>query len=217
MHPSDESPAVLFDLDGTLLDTIEGIAAAANAVLRHYGFPEHPLPPFRHFVGDGADVLLERVVPPGVPVPPDALTRFADAYAAAWRAGTRVYPGIPDLLAEIASRGVPFAVCSNKPQAATEACVEALFPGIAFTDVWGRRPDLPKKPDPQVALALAERMGVTPAACRFLGDTSVDMRTARAAHMIPLGAAWGFRDREELVEHGAAAVLEHPLELLDWL
>ncbi|MFO7733705.1 MAG: HAD family hydrolase, partial [Candidatus Aminicenantes bacterium] len=135
-------------------------------------------------------------------------------YAAAWRLHSRPYPGIPELLDALAARGVLTAVLSNKSHPFTEEMVHELLPGHPFDAVRGALPDQPLKPDPAAALAIAAGLGVPPASCLFLGDTNIDMLTAVAAGMVPVGALWGFRAESELRAHGAAAVIASPLDLL---
>jgi phosphoglycolate phosphatase len=126
---------------------------------------------------------------------------------------TRPYPGVEDALATLSQRGMPLAVLSNKPDEMTRAMVRSLFPGVSFGAVWGQRPERPKKPDPAVAIQVAEQLGVPPPRCALVGDTSVDMRTAVRASMVAVGVLWGFRSREELTAHGAQVLLDRPQQL----
>ncbi|MFH1023710.1 MAG: HAD family hydrolase [Planctomycetota bacterium] len=211
--------AVLFDLDGTLLDTAEDIADATNAALAARGFPGHPLPAYRQFVGDGARTLLERALPPGRR--DDAtiaacLAGYLAEYERVWNRKTRVYDGIPELLATLAARGIPAAVVSNKPRAFVEKCVAGYLGDFRFAVLLGQDGSLPKKPDPAGALAAARRMGFPPSDILYLGDTATDMATAIAAGMFPVGALWGFRP-EELGAAGARALAKHPRDVLKYL
>ena len=212
--------AVIFDLDGTLLDTLEDIGRAANRVLSSNGFPDHPLESYKYFVGDGAAVLFQRALPDGFgrgDTLERCLRQFRDDYGRAWNVATKLYPGVPDLLNGLAGRGIRMSVFSNKPHAITEACVDGFLGAWTFDVVLGHRDGAPKKPDPSGALAIAARTGVRPDEFLYLGDTGTDMETAHRAGMRPIGALWGFRTREELEAHGAERLLEHPAELIDLL
>jgi phosphoglycolate phosphatase len=209
--------AVLFDLDGTLLDTLTDLADATNHALRSLGFPEHPRESFKRFVGDGVENLIERVLPAGRR---DAATMAACGglmrreYGKRWAATTRPYEGIPELLDALTRRGIRMAVLSNKPDEFTRLCVAELLPKWQFAAVLGAGAALPKKPDPAGAREIARRLAVAPAEVLYLGDTNTDMRTALAAGMFPVGALWGFRTADELTASGAQALVERPLDLL---
>lgn len=213
--------AVLFDLDGTLLDTLEDIARSANLVLARAGFSPHPQGDYRQFIGDGVARLFQRALPSEAAENPgliaDCVEGFREVYGAGWNVATKPYPGITDLLDELVARSIRLAVLSNKPDEFTQRCVEHFFSRRPFESVRGECPDVPRKPDPAGAILTAGRLGLQPTEMAYLGDSSVDMRTAAAAGMIPLGAGWGFRLAEELETHGAVAILSHPLDLAEWL
>ncbi len=211
--------AVVFDLDGTLLDTLADIAEAANRVLVKHGWPAHERDAYRQFVGEGVRVLFERSLPP------DACTGervaacaddFRAVYAECWNVHTRAYDGVAELLAALASRRVRLAVLSNKPDNFTKACVREYFSNLPFEMVLGQRDGVPRKPDPAGAAEIAAAMGLAPSRFLYVGDTAVDMQTAIAAGMFPVGVLWGFRPLAELQAGGARALLEHPSELLRW-
>ncbi|RMG40407.1 MAG: HAD family hydrolase [Planctomycetota bacterium] len=209
--------AVVFDLDGTLLDTLQDLADASNAVLAELGFPQHPVPAYREFVGSGVRVLFERCLPPDArrdEVIDRCAELFREHYGRHWNRNTRPYPEVPELLDALAARGIAMAVLSNKPHEFTRRCVEEFLPRWSFAVVLGQTDTRPRKPDPAAALEIAERIGVGPQRVAYVGDTSVDMQTARNAGMFPVGATWGFRSAEELKQHGAAALAHRPLELL---
>jgi phosphoglycolate phosphatase len=210
-------PAVLFDLDGTLLDTLADLAAAGNSVLAANGFPEHPLDAYRYFVGRGVMMLLRGALP-AEQCRDDVLARcavqFREAYARNWNVQTRPYAGVPELLRELVQRRVPMAVLSNKPDYFTKLMIAEYFPTVRFAAVIGERQGVPRKPDPTSALEIAQLFAVPPAQVLYLGDTAVDMQTAHAAGMPPVGVLWGFRPRSELEAHGAQRLIAHPLELL---
>jgi phosphoglycolate phosphatase len=209
--------AVLFDLDGTLLNTLDDLADSVNAALRQLGFPEHHAESYKYFVGDGLETLIRRAVPEdrsdaAMLAECTSLTR--KQYAARWDAKSRPYDGIPDLLDALTTRRVRMAVLSNKPDEFTRLCVEKLLAGWHFEAVLGARPGLPKKPDPTGARQVAERLQVEPARVVYLGDTGTDMQTAVAAGMFSVGVLWGFRTADELLAHGARKLVQSPLDLL---
>jgi phosphoglycolate phosphatase len=210
--------AALFDLDGTLLDSLHDIGAAMNHALAHHGLPVHPLSNYRRFVGEGARALTIRVVPGGQEALHEAvLDTYRARYAQCMLDSTRPFPGIPELLSRLASEGVQLAVLSNKPDEATRRLVEALLPQVRFGAVYGERTGVPRKPDPTAALGMAAELGVGPEDCAFIGDTAVDMDTARASGMYSVGVTWGFRDVEELQSHGARVIAHTAEELLQAL
>jgi len=207
--------AVLFDLDGTLADTLDDIADAVNHALAREGLPTHPRPAYRHLVGEGVHALVERAVPPGRSDLHDRVYESVrDYYLAHMLDKTAPYAGVPEMLDELSGRGIPMAVLSNKPALATERIVEELFGKGTFAVVIGHSPELTHKPDPGSALRIARELEVAADRCLYLGDTSIDMETAVAAGMFPVGALWGFRDADELLSHGARALIERPGELL---
>jgi phosphoglycolate phosphatase len=209
--------AVLFDLDGTLLDTLEDLADSTNAALRAQGFAEHPLAAYRYFIGNGVENLVRRALPPER-LEAATLARSAELmrreYSARWADKTRPYPGVAELLDALTARGLPMTVLSNKPDDFTRLCVSRLLPDWRFEVVLGAGPGVPKKPDPAAALRIAARLNLPPARIVYLGDTNTDMQTAVAAGMYPVGALWGFRTAAELTASGAEVLLEKPMELL---
>jgi phosphoglycolate phosphatase len=213
-----EFQAILFDLDGTLLDTLADIACAANAGLRELGFPTYPVENYRRFVGDGAGCLALRILPEEHH-DEETVERcrgiIAAEYAKCWADNTKPYPGIPELLAELHERRIPMAVFSNKPHDATRTVVEGYFPEHYFQIVRGSLPSVPIKPNPAGALQIAEEIDILPGRFVYLGDTDTDMRTAVAAGMFPAGALWGFRSAEELNANGAKKLIKTPLEVLN--
>lgn len=208
--------AILFDLDGTLLDTLEDIALTMNSVFGRRGYPPFSLAECRLMVGEGMEVLVRRAARPE-----DAdegtvaaiVREYRAEYENAWRTHSRPYPGVPMLLEGLRARGVRTAVLSNKSHLFTEEMTRELLP-FDFDVVRGAVPGVPYKPDPASALAIAAEMGLPTEEFIFVGDTSVDMETARAAGMFPVGVLWGFRDAEELASSGAAVLLASPTDLL---
>lgn len=209
--------AVIFDLDGTLLDTLDDLAASVNRVLGANGYPTHPHDAYRWFIGDGSALLMERALPTERRSPEiirTCLQSLLDDYNRNWHSATQPYDGIPELLDELQQRGRQMAVVTNKPHRFTGLMIDHYFKAIPFRTVLGQQDGIPKKPDPRQALAAAEAMGVSPSDCLFLGDSAVDMETANRAGMLPVGADWGFRPTQELIDAGAAHVIKHPMELL---
>ncbi len=212
--------AVLFDLDGTLLNTLDDLADSMNDVLRHFGFPAHPVPAYKYFVGDGLEKLVYRAVPEDrrdEATLAACLAAMRQDYDRRWADKTAPYDGIPELLDGLAALGLPMTVFSNKPDEFTRVMVARLLPRWRFEAVFGARPGVPKKPDPAVPLEMAQRLQVPPAEWLYLGDTNTDMRTARAAGMYPAGVLWGFRPAEELLESGAQVLVEKPGDVLKLL
>ncbi|MBN1533263.1 MAG: HAD family hydrolase [Spirochaetes bacterium] len=210
--------AVIFDLDGTLLDTIGDIAGAANAVLESMGFQAHPVESYRRFLGDGIEVLARRALPESMDDPAD-VSRIAsmirEEYGRRWSASTDHYPGIRSLIEELRGAGIRIAVLSNKPHDFTVLMVRHYFRDEPFNPVMGLRPGVPRKPDPAAALEIAGILGIEPTRCVFLGDSDNDMLTAVSAGMYAVGAGWGYRGERELLENGARTVLQSPGELME--
>ncbi len=212
--------AVIFDLDGTLLDTLEDIADSANSVLARHGFPQHPLDDFRYFVGDGVRKLTRRVLPESArdDATVDKMVKeFRREYDANWNNKTTVYAGVSEMLDGLTSRGLQLAVFSNKPEYFTQKCVTELLGAWSFAIVMGLCERVPPKPDPLGAFDIAKRLGLEPHKIIFVGDTSIDMKTAVAAGMFPVGALWGFRTADELQLSGAQAIIENPEDVLSLL
>ena len=210
--------AVLFDFDGTLVDTLDDIADAMNHALSSHGLPTHPPDAYRGLVGEGVSRLVERALPEGVQEMHGAVTEeLRDYYTEHMLDRSRPYPGVPEMLDALAERGVPMAVLSNKPHPATAWMAEQLLGEWPFAAVLGESDEVPRKPDPAGALRIAREVGIPPARWLYLGDTRTDMETAARAGMHPVGALWGFRDAEELLAHGAEALVERPEEVPGFL
>jgi phosphoglycolate phosphatase len=210
--------AVLFDLDGTLLDSLADLANATNWALAQLGCPTHPLEAYRRFVGDGARQLCARALPVDKQeLVDDALRLMRKRYDAHCFDLTRLYPGIPELVSALTERRYRLAVLSNKPDDFTKRMIAHYFKPSPFDVVRGQLPHVPLKPDPTAALQIAEELGVPPAQWLYLGDTNTDMRTATATGMAAVGVLWGFRDREELVESGATHLVAKPQDVLELL
>lgn len=211
---------IIFDLDGTLLDTIGDLAVSCNTVLAVRGLPQHGIDEYRTFVGNGIRRLVERALPEPLrnPLTVEAARRdFVDYYTEHIDTYTRPYEGIDELLAELQKRGTRLAVASNKFQAGTEKLVRKFFPKVEFAAVAGQQPGVPLKPDPAVDLKLLERTGVAPAEALHVGDSAIDVEAAHGAGIRAVGVTWGFRSREELAGAGADRIIDRPGELLELL
>lgn len=209
--------AVLFDLDGTLLDTLKDIADSVNLALYRLGFPQHELEAYKYFVGDGREALAIRVLPENHrdAITFDRLLAYIDEeYSKRWSNNTRPYHGIPEMLQALTKLGITMAVLSNKPQGSTEEMVYRLLPRWHFKLVVGALPSVPKKPDPTAALRIAKQLEIRPTGFLYLGDSDVDMKTATAAEMYPVGALWGFRTVDELLASGAKELIQNPVDLI---
>jgi phosphoglycolate phosphatase len=215
--PDNSYRAAIFDMDGTLLDTLDDLADCMNRVLEREGFPPHPAEAYRYFVGDGVENLVRRSLPKEARSG-ERVERLKEGmrseYADHWADKTHPYPGIPELLTALGERRVPMAILSNKPDAFTRRIAAHYFPEGLFVRVIGARDGSPRKPDPGAALEIAAALELPPERILYLGDTNTDMQTGRGAGMFTVGVLWGFRLREELLEHGAQALVEKPAEIL---
>jgi phosphoglycolate phosphatase len=212
--------AILFDLDGTLLNTLDDIGNAVNSVLSGHHFPMHPIDAYRAFIGNGVKMLITRALPEDKrhePLIHTCMEEFAHAYAKNWNKETALYPGISEMLDLVQARGLALAILSNKPQEFTQYCVEEFLSAWRFAAVLGQQDSIPLKPDPTGALMIAHQIGAAPASFLYLGDSGADMQTARAAGMRPVGVLWGFRSLAELTASGADVVLHHPSEVVELL
>ncbi|MDR1922585.1 MAG: HAD family hydrolase [Candidatus Adiutrix sp.] len=209
--------AVVFDLDGTLLDTLGDLAGSLNQALAEAGLPPHAKEEYRFMVGHGLETLVARALPEALRTPARARPisrRFSEIYRTRQCETTRPYDGISGMLAELARLGARLALLSNKAHPNTLEMAEHFFPGL-FQVVLGLRPEVPPKPDPAGALEIARKFALSPSCFVYLGDSGVDMKTATAAGMFPVGAAWGYRPARELREAGAEKILRFPAELVD--
>ena len=211
--------AAVFDLDGTLVNSLDDLADSANATLRAHSFPMHEVEAYRYFVGDGTRKLMERILPQEYAADTtfvaQFMSKYKDRYARNLLQKTKPYDGIMEMLEELRRRGIPMAVCTNKHQSAAEMIVKTLFPHGIFQEIIGDQEGLPRKPDPQKVLRIMRNFGVTGEQTAYFGDTDVDMDTARNAGTFAVGVLWGFRPKEELIAHGADLLLSHPMELFE--
>ena len=208
--------AVLFDMDGTLLDTLSDMQDAVNHILLENGWPQRTLEEIRAFVGNGAAKLMERAIPE--PIAPqrfhEILVSYKDWYQAHNCVKTAPYPGIPEVLAELEKMGVKTAVVSNKPDATTKTLAARFFPGLP---AFGQRDDVPPKPSPDLVFRALDTLGVAAADAVYVGDSEVDVATARNAGLPLAAVSWGFRGRQALAEAGAAVIVDTAAELLEVL
>ena len=211
---------VFFDLDGTLVDTLEDIAAGMNRALRGRGFPEHPVEAYREKVGWGVRQLALLSVPEAARSRETADLLAADVtafYAEAPLVYSRPFPGIPELVNALLAQKIKLAVITNKPDLIAQQVIAGLFPPSAFTIVRGDSPERARKPDPACVWELLVELGLTPSSVIFVGDSEVDMEMALSSGCYALGVGWGYRSRETLIEAGAKRIIEKPEELLELL
>lgn len=207
----------IFDLDGTLLDTLGDLAASVNYALRQHGMPEHSLDDVRRFVGNGVRLLMERAVPDGAanPLFEEAFATFRRYYMDHALDTTRPYEGIPETLAELRRRGCRIAVVSNKMMAATQELCRHFFPDTVEVAIGEHEAEgIRKKPAPDTVLAALHELGVGKEDAVYVGDSDVDIETARNAGIPCISVLWGFRDRDFLLQHGARHFVSMPKELL---
>ena len=209
--------AVLFDLDGTLADSLIDLADGVNRAIASKGFPTHEVEAFKYFVGDGIPKMIERALPEDNR---DAATIneikdiFLPYYAIHYADNTYAYEGMPELVNTLKSQGFIVAVVTNKEQHMANEVVKSLY-GDVFDLIFGKRDGIPAKPDPTAALMAMEKLGVTPEECVFIGDSGMDVATAVNSGAVPVGEIWGFRKEDELLANGAKYIISKPDELLD--
>lgn len=211
---------IIFDLDGTLLDSIADLANSTNYALRKNGFPVHDLAAYKFFVGNGIDKLFERALPEGEKTAEnirEIRKDFLAHYEIHKADFTAPYPGIPELLAELARRGIKLAVASNKYQEATRSLIARYFPGIPFSAVFGQREHIPVKPDPAIVSDILSATDTTTADTLYVGDSGVDMQTASNAGVTGVGVTWGFRPRSELEKYHPGYLVDRPEQILELL
>ena len=208
--------AILFDLDGTLVNSLYDLSAAMNFCLENEGFATHDLEKYKYFIGNGIPKLIERALPEGQKTPEkigEIKEKFLSRYSVHCCDKTAPYEGIHGLLAQLKQKGIKAAIITNKAQNMTDIIIKKLF-GDDFVYVLGKREDFPLKPDPSSARFVMEKLSVAPDECLFVGDSGVDMQTAANAHITSVGVLWGFREREELLLNGARYIIDNPQELI---
>lgn len=204
---------VIFDLDGTLVNTIADLATASNYALAACGYPTHHISAYPFYVGNGITKLIERALPSEARND-DEIERvkriFREYYDEHLTDASEPYPGIPELLHELRFRDVKLAVVSNKYQSAVERIIERLFPGIEWVAIIGQKPGIPTKPDPSMVFQVLLKSPVSKGAVMFVGDSGVDMETATRAGVESVGVTWGFRPESELTEYNADNIINSP-------
>ena len=213
--------AVIFDLDGTLSDSIASMKYCGDRALAPFGYGPFPESDYKYFVGDGAANLIKRALKAGGD---EDLVHFEEAFALYKKFfaddcmyQVKPYSGIPELLAALKEKGLKIAVLSNKPHDQTIDVIETLFGTGYFDIIQGQKDELPIKPDPAGVFAILKQLNLTAEDILYLGDTATDMKTGKSAGAFTVGALWGFRDRKELEEGHADAIIGHPLELLRYV
>ena len=206
---------VIFDLDGTLIDSLEDIAVCMNQVLEELNLPTHKIDDYKYFVGGGISILVDNALNGySEDIKEEVTKRFKIIYDQKLHLKTKAYDGIYELLDELVKLDCNIGILSNKPHEFTIAYANSLFSKYNIKEVHGQKSDIPKKPDPIAAIKIANSFEVSCEEVYFVGDTMVDMQTAKNAGMIAIGVLWGFRDEKELSEHGADFLITHPLEIL---
>jgi phosphoglycolate phosphatase len=209
---------VVFDLDGTLANSIEDLADSMNEVLKERDFPTHDYETYKTFVGRGLKSLVENALPESIndeTTLNECFERMMKLYDDNCINKTCLYPGIPELLTALQEKGIKIGIFSNKANELTQKVVKVLLADWSLSMVIGAGGDIPRKPKPDGALLISEKMGLSPDEVIYVGDSGVDMQTATHAGMYAAGVLWGFRDMEELLENGAKILVEHPLDLLE--
>jgi len=209
--------AIIFDLDGTLLNTIDDLAFSMNFVLKQHGFPVHPVEKYKYFVGNGMDNLVQRVLPSfnaDELAVKTFLEEFQNKYNENWHNYTKPYTKIDELLKSLEDLGIKMSVLSNKADRFTQIMIDYFFGLNRFEFVYGARVGIPKKPDPTGALEIVKSSNILPASFLYLGDSGVDMQTANSAGMYALGATWGFREADELIANGVKQLIYNPMEIV---
>lgn len=211
---------IIFDLDGTLLDTIADLATATNQALSLFGYPIHETDAYRFFVGNGINKLFERALPEGARSEENIQkirSEFIPFYNLHNADLSRPYPGIPALLNTLQEKGMKIAVASNKYQEATRKLVHQFFPDINFIEVLGQREGVPSKPHPQVVFEIMEKAGVNASETVYVGDSCVDMQTGKNAGVTTIGVSWGFQPRTELESYQPDFIADRAADILQFL
>lgn len=211
---------MIFDLDGTLLNSLDDLADSTNHILAKHSLPTHPLDSFRYFVGNGQRKLVERALPAEKRTPEyieDFFRELVAYYGLHSQDKTRPYPCVIECLEQLQEKGVGIAVASNKVNAVMQKMMPHYFPMIHFACLLGQREGIPAKPHPQIIFDIMEQVKVAKEEVLYVGDTGVDMDTAHNAGLRAAGVLWGYRDRQELEEHGAEFIIDKPADLLNLL
>lgn len=212
-----KNKAIIFDLDGTLIDSLEDIAVCMNQVLEELNIPSHEIEDYKYFVGGGISILVDNALDENTDEETKELVteRFKVVYDQKLHEKTKPYEGIYELLDELVKLDFQIGILSNKPHEFTIEYAKNLFSKYNMQEIHGQKKEIPKKPDPIAAINIAKSFNTPCEEVYFVGDTMVDMQTAVNAKMIGIGVLWGFRDEDELMSNGATFIVEHPLDILD--
>lgn len=208
--------AIIFDLDGTLLDTLQDYAESMNSVLANNNYPLHSIATYRKLIGRGSIKFVYQSLPAYARnelIINKCLSEFTTIYENNYNNNSRPYPSIKEMLEYITTSGIKTAVFSNKPDLLTKRCVQEFFPFHQFDIVLGHKELARVKPSPEGAIEIANQLNIACNEFIFLGDTEIDMETATNANMLPVGVLWGFRDEDELLKSGAGHLIKEPIEL----
>ena len=210
---------VIFDLDGTAVDTLESLAYTVNRVMKRLGLREMPVENFKYYAGDGARKMIKSCLKDAGDITASHLDEALDIYCEEFKKGctyhVKPFPGLTETLEDLREYGVQLAICTNKAQMYAESVIKKVYGKNMFDYILGEGSGYPRKPEPDGALHIAEHLGVTPEECLYVGDTNTDMKTGLAAEMYTVGVTWGFRTREELEAFHPHRVIDRPQELLD--
>lgn len=211
--------AIIFDLDGTLVDTLYDLADAVNEGLRQAGLPAHDIDEYKYFVGNGRDKLVQRAMGEYYDEAKADIVRdtFDSYYAEHCNDNVSAYDGCDEMLSKLSVLGIKTGVLSNKPDEFVDRILSNVYPDHSFTAAWGKRAQYPTKPNPTALIALMDELGVAAEDCLYIGDSDVDVYTARNAGVDMLGVEWGFRGAEELLDAGADKVVSSAAEILEYI
>ncbi|QKJ24594.1 HAD family hydrolase [Poseidonibacter lekithochrous] len=209
--------AIIFDLDGTLIDSLEDIAVCMNQVFAEMELPTHEINDYKKFVGGGVDILVENALADSQPkeIKKQVSKRFKEVYDQNLHAKTLPYDGIYELLEQLEEANIKMAILSNKPHKFTCQYAQSLFKDNKFLEVHGQKEHINKKPDPKAAIDIANNLNINCENIYFVGDTKIDMQTAKNANMKAIGVLWGFREEDELRKNGADFIVEKPSDIFD--
>lgn len=211
--------AFIFDLDGTLLNSLIDISESVNLILSQYNLPQHSIDAYKYFVGNGIKVLAEKSLPEDFDMNhfPDFLSKVEKEYMSRQTLKTHPYNGIMEMLKELNNRNIPISILSNKPHEFTEIVVDHFFLEVEFKYIFGAREDVPRKPNPASVYEIINLIGLPKSEFAFVGDTATDIQTGLNAGLDSIGVSWGFRTINELEETGATSIINNPTELLDFV
>jgi len=205
---------VIFDLDGTLIDSLKDIAFCTNYVLRSFGCKEHPVESYKNFIGDGARELVKRALPEDFNKIEEALEMFKEEYSNKINENTKPFEGIYEMLQALESN-CEFALLSNKPHKFTIEYMEVFFKDFNFKAIHGQKEEVPKKPNPAGVYNILEELGYDSKGVFYVGDTTTDMKTAVNSNIIPIGVLWGYQEKSKLLEYGAKHIVSTPKQIVD--